>query len=360
MQNDRIAFLGAGVIAHAHIYAIAALPHYYEKDFNIERVVVSSGSSESRKQFASRYRFEEAVDSNDLWGREDINTVFILGPNDVHYQHLSSAIGMPGIRRIYVEKPICSTAEEESAIKKLIPNIPSGVSIQSGFQFLQMTTVRRALQMWNTCDLGTPIHFHARYLHSGYLDRDYRQKRKPRLKPAPVGGAIGDLGSHVLSLLIAFLGKNLQVVGARKSGRFEDVIPESDLCTTVLLQDQENGAAGYATASRISAGAGEVFELEIRCTKSALRLSTRYPDILEVYRMDTKPSGWQTIHCGSDYLPLSKFPALSCDSGWLRSLVHAHYLFFDGQDEHAFVPGIDHALEVQRLLRDTVQHLATG
>ncbi|MCJ7813201.1 hypothetical protein MUP95_07805, partial [bacterium] len=286
------------------------------------------------------------------------DTVFILSPNDTHYNYLNNAIKMPNIQRIYIEKPLCVSQEEESAIKKLVRNMPLKVTIQAGFQFLQMATVRRAMQIWKAYDFGIPVHFNGRYLHSGYLKRSYREKKQSRLKSAPSGGAIADLGSHLFSLLIAFLGENLKVIDARKSGQFEDVVPESDLCTTVLLQDEKSGAVGHVTASRISAGAGDVLEFEIRCTKLALKISTQCPDILEVF-MEDEQGGWKTINCGSDYQPASKFPSLSYHSGWLRSLIHAHYLFFNGGNGYSFVPDINHALEVQRLLRNTISHLIT-
>jgi hypothetical protein len=37
--------------------------------------------------------------------------------------------------------------------------------------------------------------------------------------------------------------------------------------------------------------------------------------------------------------------------------VHAHYLFLGGKDDAAFVPGLEHGLEVQRLVRQTALHL---
>jgi hypothetical protein len=53
--------------------------------------------------------------------------------------------------------------------------------------------------------MGKPIHFSARYLHSGYLEKDYRDSRRNRLMATPTGGALADLGPHVLSLLILLI-----------------------------------------------------------------------------------------------------------------------------------------------------------
>jgi hypothetical protein len=39
-------------------------------------------------------------------------------------------------------------------------------------------------------------------------------------------------------------------------------------------------------------------------------------------------------------------------------MVHAHYLFLGGTDEKAFIPDLRHGLEVQRLVRETADHLS--
>lgn len=357
MEEYRVAFVGAGGIARAHAFAIAALPYYYDETPVINRSVVTSAGQDSRNRFATQYEFSEAVKPEAIWKKTDINTVFILGPNACHYPHLASVLDNKGVHHIYIEKPICVSEDEEKHISKVIERLPEKMYIQAGFQFLQMPNVRRALRLWKETNFGTPIHFHARYLHSGYLNPDYRNRRSNRLKPAPAGGAIADLGSHTFSFLAAFLGEHLKVVAAEQSGAFDDVPAASDLCTSVLLRDEKSGASGTVVASRISAGAGDELELEIRCEKCSLRLSTLRPDVLEVFQNDS-PGEWRTIRCGSDYLPITKFPSQPAPSGWLRSLIHAHYLFFGGTDGYAFIPDLRHGLTVQRLVRQTAEHLS--
>lgn len=348
MKNKyRVAFAGAGGIARAHAYALAALPYYYQQDVpEVNRVAVASKTQESREAFAARYGFDEAVEPDELFARSDIDAVFILSPNECHSPQLKKALFDLRASRIHVEKPICVSREEAHELSEL--KIPEETVIQTGYQFLQMSPVRRALRWWREDGLGTPIHFHCRYLHSGYLEKRYRQERQWRLKPAPEGGALVDLGSHAVSLLIAFLGKELEVVSAKQSGFFEDVPIQSDLCTTVLVRDQTSGAVGTLVASRISAGAGDLLELEIRGTQGALRFSTDRPDGLEIFK--TGQGHWESIYCGSDYQPVTGFPSPKVPGGWLRALVHAQYLFFGGKDDSAFIPDLDHALAVQRFI----------
>jgi hypothetical protein len=64
------------------------------------------------------------------------------------------------------------------------------------------------------------------------------------------------------------------------------------------------------------------------------------------------------VRCASDYAPESRFPARAVAGGWLRPLLHAHYLFFTDARSGAFVPDLPHALAVQRLIEQAVAKLS--
>lgn len=152
----------------------------------------------------------------------------------MHFKHLEQALGMPGVKRIYLEKPVCASLQEEEKMKDFTER-DGEIKIQVGFQYLQTSSVREALQFWKSGKLGKPVHFDLKYYHGDYLQAGYREKRVTRLTPAPDGGAMADLGSHGISLLMAFLGENLQITGALQSGDFPDVPSGSDLFSSLSL-----------------------------------------------------------------------------------------------------------------------------
>ena len=102
---------------------------------------------------------------------------------------------------------------------------------------MQKSAIRSALADWHSGVFGTPVHFRAEYHHSSYLDPVYRLKHPDRLVSIPVNGAIADMGSHILSLLTAFLGNSLIVNYAESSGHYPEVPKNSEVCTTVLLEE---------------------------------------------------------------------------------------------------------------------------
>lgn len=354
MENHvRIGFLGAGGIAQAHAYALDALKYYYADAPTIEKVVVASPTPESRQGFARRYGFNEAATPEEIWERNDIDSLYILGLNHTHTPQLLKAARIPSIQRIYVEKPIGVSRQDLQDLEALNES-EHGKFILMGFQFLQKSALRKALAHWQSGAFGDLIHFRTEYLHSSYLDPAYRQKNIGRMQPIPRQGAAVDLGSHALSLLIAFLGEDLVVKTAAASGRFPDVPTGSDLCTTALIEEANSGAIGTFLASRISQGTGDLLTLDLRGTRGALVYSTAQPDNYETYLPDL---GWQRHEVLSDYLPASKFTADYAPSGWLRALVHNHYLFLGGDPGISFIPDLTHGIRVQYLLQEIADHI---
>ncbi|MDW7691552.1 Gfo/Idh/MocA family oxidoreductase [Flammeovirgaceae bacterium SG7u.111] len=349
-----IAFIGAGGISKPHAFALAALPFYYQDAPKFRKIAVASRNPTAKAEFTQSLGFEETISHEELWQREDIDTVYILGPNVVHFAHLQQVLAMKNIKRVYVEKPLCANAEEEQEIEKIIANPPKGVHFQVGFQFLQMPAIQKALGLWKSEDFGNALHFRFVYKHSDYLDKAYRDKRQNRLVPAPEGGAIADLGSHAFSLLLAFIGNEVEVVNALHSGNYEDVPKHSDLYAEVFLKDKKSKAIGTLVASRVSVGTGDLLEFEISGTKGAIRFNTEKPDFY-TYHLKGQTEGWVEVPCGSEYESVTSFPSKHVPGGWLRALIHAHYLFLSGSQSSEFLPGLAHGLEVQNLIRKTAK-----
>ncbi len=357
MQKIHIGFLGAGGIARAHAYALQSLKFYYNDTPELVFESVASARKESRESFAQKFGFASAETVEEFTQNDRINAVLILGPNNVHFEHLKLALQMPNVKSIYLEKPVCASLQEEQEMKKLAEEVGNRVKIQVGFQYLQTSSVREALQFWKSGKLGKPIHFDLKYYHGDYLQSSYREKRVTRLTPAPDGGAMADLGSHGISLLMAFLGEELQITGALQGGGFSDVPAGSDLFSSLSLVEPETGAVGNLSASRISSGTGDLVHLELYAENGTLRYSSKNSEYFEYYLEGSNQ--WVKQVIGSNYKPVTSFPSGHVPPGWLRSMVHAHYQFLTGNDAKAFTPDLKHGLAVQRIVRETAEHLST-
>ena len=354
-QKAVVGFIGAGGIARSHAFSLNSLKYFYNDAPDIELSAVCSATKESRKVFAERFGFLKSCDIDEFLNDKNIDTVFILGPNKVHYEHFKAVLGMKSIKRIYLEKPVCSTSEEESYIIELTCLHPN-INVQVGFQYLFTSAIREALAIWKSGVMGKPVHFDFKYYHSDYLKKEYRDKRTSRLTPVPDGGAMADLGSHMLSLLLAFLGDKIKITGALQAGHFEDVPEDSDLFSQISLYDEVSRAAGTLSSSRISSGTGDYLAFEIYAENGALRYISSTPDNFELF---TEKSGqWSRKTTGSNYKPFTSFPSGHVPPGWHRSMMHAHYVFLTGDASESVIPDIRHGLNVQRMLIETAEHLA--
>jgi predicted dehydrogenase len=349
-----IGFIGAGGIARSHAYSLNSLKYFYNDAPDIELKAVCSATPESRLLFSRQFGFSGSYDLQEFVADKYINTVFILGPNKVHLEHLRAAMAMSNVKRIYLEKPVCSSLAEEKAISELIENHPD-ITVQVGFQFLFSSAIRELLNLWKSGKFGTPVHFDLKYYHSDYLRKDYREKRVTRLTAAPDGGAMADLGSHSISLLIAILGNNLEVTNALQGGHFSDVREDSDLFSLISLYDMSTHAVGTISASRVSSGTGDYFSLDLFAENGAIRYSSASPDGFEFFLNET--GMWSRQATGSSFKPLTSFPSAHVPPGWLRSMIHAHYVFLTGWQLNEFVPDIKHGLEVQKIVTQTADHL---
>ena len=350
-----VGFIGAGGIARSHVYSLSSLKYFYDDAPEIELAAVSSATEESRSKFAARFGFKKAVSLDKLLDDERIDTVFILGPNKVHFEHFRAALAMKSLKRIYLEKPVCSSPDEMKRMPEIAKAYPD-ITVQVGFQYLFTSAVREALALWKSGIMGKPVHFDFQYYHSDYLKKSYREKRVTRLTPAPDGGAMADLGSHILSLLLAFMGDKVEITSAVQAGEFDDVPSDSDLFSQISLFDRESRAAGTLSASRISSGTGDSLTFELYATGVAIRFSSESPGPFEYY---TEESGtWQRKVTGSNYKPFTSFPSGHVPGGWHRAMMHAHYVFLTNSRTETFVPDIMHGLAVQKLLTGTAEHLA--
>jgi predicted dehydrogenase len=354
LKKAIVGFIGAGGIARSHAFSLNSLRYFYNDAPEIQLEAVSSLSSESRVTFAKHYGFSKSPDITNFLTDKNIDTVFILGPNKVHYEHLKAAMEMPSVKRIYIEKPVCSDLTEEESIADLVLKHPE-IKVQVGFQFLFSSAIREALVFWKSGVFGKPIHFDLKYYHSDYLKKGYRDKRASRLTPAPDGGAMADLGSHAISLLIAFMGNKLQIANALQSGSFGDVNSNSDLFSLITIYDELTSAAGTLSASRVSSGTGDQLSLEIFAEKGSIRYSSLTPDYFE-YFLEETPT-WNRQVTGSHFKPFSSFPSGHVPAGWLRSMIHAHYVFFSDSRNETVIPDIAHGLAVQRIVRETAEYL---
>jgi polar amino acid transport system substrate-binding protein len=121
-----IGFIGAGSYAQSHL-----LPNI-PKNKKVSLRGVMTATSASSRSVAKRYGFEFCTgNEKDILEDENINTIFIATRHDSHAEFVLKALKAG--KHVFVEKPLCLTAEELSQIVDLLnrqTDISNGNSTQ--------------------------------------------------------------------------------------------------------------------------------------------------------------------------------------------------------------------------------------
>jgi predicted dehydrogenase len=221
--------------------------------------------------------------------------------------------------------------------------------------------------------LGRIYGFRGVYLHAGYLDPQRPITwRLDRNKGG--GGALVDLGSHVIDLLRFLVGDFTEV-----TAQTETFIRERPLAkdpskmapvevddVVVMTVRTAGGAVGTVEASRFATGANDELRFEIHGEKGALRFNLEDPNFLEFYDQ-TAPGGahggsrgFTRIETVQRYEPPSAFPGPKFAIGWLRGHMHCLWSFLDAIARGVPPsPGYADGLAVERIISAAYQSAST-
>ncbi|MFQ3549024.1 MAG: Gfo/Idh/MocA family oxidoreductase [Armatimonadota bacterium] len=335
-----VGMIGYGFMGQMHSYAYKSIPHIYNPPpANIDIVGVSAKTEKSRQLAINQSGFKVAVeDYKELLSRSDIQIINICTPNYLHYEQASEAIKAG--KHVYCEKPLAVTVQEAQNLAMLAKN--SNKVCQITFHNRFIPAIMRAKQLIDDGRIGNIVSFRGYYLHSGYLDTE-----KPyswRLdKSQSGGGALYDLGSHLIDLMRYLIGDFISISASLKT--FVDSRPISiesserktvevdDIC--ILLLKHQNGSIGTIETSRIATGTEDGLRIEIHGTKGAIKFDLMNPNYLEFYD-DTNPSnpiggekGFKKITCACKYPSPASLPSPKAPVGWIQFHIASLYDFIN-------------------------------
>jgi predicted dehydrogenase len=226
------------------------------------------------------------TDYQELMDDPEINLIDICTPNNLHYPIFKAAL-VAG-KHIYCEKPLALNIQEAEEMLTLAE--ASDRVVQLAFNYRFIPAVMRAKQLIEEGFLGEVINFRAQYFHTGYLNPD-----KPiswRLdQEASGGGALVDLGSHVIDLMLYLAGPFNRVLAQTKTfvkqrpvevgSRQKAEVMVDDHAQ--LLVDLVGGGAGIIEVSRVAQGTTDDLNFEIHGSKGAIKFDVMDPNWLYIY-----------------------------------------------------------------------------
>jgi predicted dehydrogenase len=308
--------------AHADAFRRAAMlypdlpaqPHLY---------MLADATDELASKAAKRFGFEKSTgDWRALVTDPDVNIVDITSPNALHHEMALAAIAAG--KNVYCEKPLSVTLEEAQEMEAAAR--AKGVKTMVAFNNIKTPAAMLAKQMIDRGDIGTPMRFRGWFDQGFFNDPELPFSWRCTRKQAG-SGALGDLGSHIISVAQYLMGDIVSVVaqaqtyfptrpvpqggsgyGAKAgadAGRAQ-VENEDQIQTLVRFR---SGAGGTIEASRVAAG--KVFGVywEVSGTKGTILMDGERFNELKFSRFDDpKPDrGFKTILAGSQVPQFSGF-----------------------------------------------------
>ncbi len=308
------------------------------------------------------------TDVQEIVRQGSVSIIDCCTPNHQHRQTLLAAIAAG--KHVYCEKPLALNGAEAREIAREAEK--AGVSVGMTFNYRFVPALMRAKRMISDGMLGDVYSFRAEYFHTGYQDPQRPLGWRMRQETSG-GGALVDMGSHVIDLILHLLGE-MQAVRAvtktyilkrpleRGSKTLGDVTVDDAAWLEVRLA---GGGLGTVEVSRFATGALDDLNLEVFGSKGAIRFSLM--DANWLYWFDgTKAGGfqggdqgWQRLETVQHYRGASVPPARAI-LGWTRAHAECQYAFLRAVAEGKKPePGLQDGLRTQLVL-DAAYESATS
>lgn len=315
MKSLNIAMIGAGLMCKAHSEAYAVMPLAFGTGaVRPVRKVVCDVSVELAKEAAERYGWEEYSDNwREVMSRPDIDMVDIVAPNFLHKEMCIEAARLG--KMIYCEKPLGINAEESLEIYRAIEKYH--VNHAMAFNKRRWPAVVYAKQLIDEGVIGDVVAVHGAFMQSFALNKSLPLTWKFQ-KDKSGGGAIIDIGCHLIDLTRYLVGDFLEVSALLRTNIKERPLPSTGTSlwgskfdenspmgtvevddTAVFLGKFKNGVVGNFEVSRMASGKGDGLSFEIWGNKGAIRWNQQASNEIQlsVERDPMDQHGFKTIEC---------------------------------------------------------------
>lgn len=333
MNKLRFAIAGYGSIAKVHALGSYQAALFFDRETVPELVgVMSRTPKECTLPGVDHYTsLEEMVHAT----RPDF--LDLCMPHHLREEAVAFAAerGLP----IYCEKPLASSLAEAERLADLAREIPTAMAFE--YRFIPaVTLMKRHLHL-----IGDLIDFRAVYFHDSYL---LPRAKTWRMTAENGGGALLDLGVHMLNLLEYLLGP-LEYRGGDKTIYFPD---RNEVDEFGIMHLSNGSCCGTMEASRVHANEGRNKVVTLYGETGSLTLDLDKPYELRHYDLPTKTT---TILRADDILLRElMYPTPRASLGFYQdahtcSLLHFAKFLYTGEED-PLISTFEDGLSAQELL----------
>ena len=350
----RIGLIGAGFMGRCHANAFRSVAGLFDLPVEPDLHVLADVDEATARRSADALGFARSTgDWRRLAGDPEIDIVSITAPNALHADMAFSSIRAG--KAVYCEKPLSVDIPSARAMRDAAA--AAGTCTMVGFSYLRNPMLKLAREIVASGEIGDIVSF--RGVHAEDYMADPASPHSFRTDPAG-GGALFDLGSHIVSMARFLLGPIVSVNGATATVHSRRPLAAgSDETRSVTVDDRavflgefESGMTGTFEANWAGAGRKMQLAFEIAGTRGAIAFTQERMNELLLYPADTTPGrrGFTRIESGPDHPPYGNFcPAPGHQLGFneLKVIEVAELLDAYGGGPPAH-PDFAEAFEVQR------------
>ncbi len=358
-----VGLVGAGFMGRCHANAFRNVCRTFELPLEVELRLLADVDAPSAARNARALGFARSTgDWRSLTSAEDVDVVAVAAPNALHEPIALDAISHG--KAVYCEKPLATDAAAARRMTEAAE--ASGTPTAVGFNFLSNPMIACAADMIAQGEIGRITGFRGRHAEN-YMGPEIAHSF--RTDPAG-GGALADIGSHILAMALFLVGPLSEVFGslttfvaerAEAPGSDRRTPSEVDDCAHALLRF-ENGAVGAVEANWAATGRTMDLSFEVTGTGGAIRFTQERMNELHVWTPAGRRSGFTRIEAGPEHPPYDRFcPAPGHQIGFndLKVIEVARFLDAIASGTEAW-PNFRDALRVQRAVDRIRDSAAAG
>lgn len=339
MPDINYAVIGFGGIAKTHAVGSYAANVMFNLPFNLNLTHIVTRRPVTYNLPGSK--FTTSID--EVVKNGEVHFIDICTPNNSHRDIILEAIR--NNKAIYCEKPLAENYKSALEITKSIHERKINNAVALIYRFVP--GIRIIKEEIENNSIGEIIDFKIKLYHKSYLD----ENKKPswRTSTASGGGALLDLGVHLIDIIHFTLG-DIEEVNCKNRIFFSDrtSVDEISECKFKL----HNNITGTLEVSRIFADMKEETIFEIYGTKGSIKMNCSNPYVIEQYSFEnntTSIRGTNTNKYVVDFYPSPRNSMGFHQDAHMASIINFAYELFSGKGNTITARAVD-ALKAQRVI----------
>ena len=312
MKAVGVGLIGTGFMGKAHALAWRNVRAVIGDVSPARLVQLAETPLDKAQAMADQFGFARATaDWRDLLSDPAIDVISITTPNGMHREMAVAALQAG--KHVWCEKPMALTMDDARAMEAAAQE--SGLKTQLGYNYLANPAVKHAAQLLEEGAIGRLVHIR------GWVDEDYQADPdlpwswRATLRDAGLG-ALGDIGCHLISLMMAVAGPIDSVLGEietihkmrpMQDGSGAAAVENEDVASALLTF--VSGVKGTFVASRSAWGRKSRLGFELHGTSGMIVYDQERMNELHLFQNEGPKAtqGFKTILTAPDHPPYGSF-----------------------------------------------------